>query len=63
LAIRSITVEGTCPDLKACMAAMMSAGVRPTSLGTAASAVRADGWQPEQESAPGGASAKPAAQA
>src|SRR6266516_1961018 len=63
LAMRSITVDGRCPDLNACMAATMSAGLRPVSGGTVASAVRAGAWQPEQESAPGGASAKPAAEA
>src|SRR5262245_54216431 len=62
LAIRSITVDGTCPALNACMTATMSAGLRPISRGTAASAVCVDAWQPEQERAPGGASAKPAAQ-
>src|SRR5438445_294867 len=51
LAMRSITVDGRCPDLNACMAATMSAGLRPVSGGTVASAVRAGAWQPEQESA------------
>src|SRR5262249_15029449 len=63
LAMRSITVDGTWPDLNACMAATMSAGLRPVSRGTVVCAVRAAGWQPEQDSAPGGASAGPAAEA
>src|SRR6516225_4097862 len=63
LAMRSITVDGTCPDLNACMAATMSAGLRPMSRGTVVCAVRAAGWQPEQERTPGGASAGPAAEA
>src|SRR6266511_2973012 len=63
LAMRSITVAGRCRDLNACMAATMSAGLRPVSGATVASAVRAGAWQPEQERAPGGASARPAAEA
>src|SRR5262245_45035971 len=63
LAMRSITVDGRCPDLNACMAATMSAGLRPVSGATAASAVCAGAWHPEQESAPGGASAGLAAEA
>src|SRR6266478_6120139 len=62
LAMRSITVAGVCPDLNACIAATMSAGLRPTSRDTVVCAVRAAGWQPEQERAPGGASAGPAAE-
>src|SRR5262249_33120818 len=63
LAMRSITVDGTWPDFNAAIAATMSAGLRPMSRGTVVCAVRAAGWQPEQERAPGGASAGPAAEA
>src|SRR5215475_832461 len=63
LAKRCITVDGCCPDLNACMAATMSAGLRPISRGTVVSTGRAVAWQPEQASAPGGASAGPAAEA
>src|SRR3954451_18821544 len=63
LAIRPITGEGSCPDLNASIAVTMSAGVRPLSRGTAVSAALVAGWQPEQERAPGGASAGPAAAA
>src|SRR5262245_54252831 len=63
LAKRCITVDGTCPDLNACMAVTMSAGLRPMSRGTVVSTDRAVAWQPEQASAPGGASAGPAAEA
>src|SRR6266496_2991379 len=62
LAMRSMTVEGSCPDLNACMAVTMSAGLRPTSRGTVVSTNLAAGWQPEQAAAPAGASAGPAAQ-
>src|SRR6516162_3954351 len=62
LAIFPITVDAVCPDLNACIAAVMSAGLRPMSLGTLVS-TRPDGWQPEQDVAPGGASASPAAEA
>src|SRR5262249_743105 len=54
LAMRPITVEGSCPDLKPCMAATRSAGSRPASRGTDVSTNRLAGWQPEQEDAPGG---------
>src|SRR6476646_4574251 len=63
LAIRPITVEGSCPDLNASIAVTMSAGLRPLSRGTVVSAARVAAWQPEQERAPGGASAGPAAAA
>src|SRR5262249_34780615 len=63
LAKRFITVDGTCPDLKPCIAVTMSAGLRPISRGTVVSTKRAVGWQPEQDAAPGGASAGPAAEA
>src|SRR5262245_54584940 len=63
LARRLITVDGICPDLKPCIAVTMSAGLRPTRRGTVVSTKRAAGWQPEQEAAPGGASAGPAAKA
>src|SRR5262249_50817347 len=63
LAKRCITVDGVCPDLNACMAATMSAGLRPMSRGTLVSTDRAVACQPEQDSAPGGASAGPAARA
>src|SRR5262249_47712365 len=62
LAMRSITVAGSCPDLKPCIAVTMSAGLRPTSRGTVVSTQRAVGWQPEQDAAPAGASAGPAAE-
>src|SRR5262245_17688938 len=62
LAMRPITVEAACPDLNACIAALMSAGLRPLSRGTLVS-TRPEGWQPEQDVAPGGASASPAAEA
>src|SRR5262245_4195227 len=61
LAMRSITVAGSCPDLNACIAVTMSAGLRPTNRGTVLSTPRPDGWQPEQDMAPGGASAAAAA--
>ena len=60
--MRPITVDATCPDLNACIAAVISPGLRPASRGTLVS-TRPDGWQPEQELAPGGASASPAAEA
>src|SRR5437899_12413298 len=60
--MRPITVEGVRPDLNASIAAAMSAGLRPVSRGTVVS-TRLAGWQPEQDVAPGGASASPAAQA
>src|SRR5437588_6602077 len=63
LAMRSITVDGSCPDLNACIAAVISAGLRPMSRGTAEFTVRAAGWQPEHDKAPGGASAALAASA
>src|SRR3954463_9925347 len=63
LAMRPITVEGSCPDLNASIAVTMSAGLRPLSLGTVVSAARVAAGQPEQERAPGGASAGPAAAA
>ena len=60
---RCITVDGSCPDLNACIAVTMSAGLRPMSRGTVVSTDRAVAWQPEQASAPGGASEGPAAEA
>src|SRR5258708_7864978 len=57
LAMRSITVEGRLPDLKSCIAVTSCAASRPASRGTVVSTERAAGWQPEQELAPGGASA------
>src|SRR5581483_2955568 len=51
---------GDCPLLKARMAWISSAGLRPMSLGTGETPARFAGWQPEQELAPGGASAGPA---
>src|SRR5262249_23283042 len=63
LAVRAITGDGTLPRFNACIAATMSAGLRPMSRGTVVCAVRAAGWQPEQERAPGGASAGSAAEA
>ena len=60
LAIRPITVEGSCPDLNASIAVTMSAGLRPLSRGTVVSAARVAAWQPEQERAPGAACAETA---
>jgi hypothetical protein len=57
LAIRAITVDGRSPERKACIAATISAGSRPRSGGTFASADALGGWQPEHEIAPGGGSA------
>ena len=61
LAIRAITVDGRSPERKACIAATISAGSRPRSGGTFASADALGGWQPEHEIAPGGGSAAAAA--
>src|SRR6266852_6600049 len=63
LAMRSITVDGRWPDLNASIAATMSPGLRSMSRGTVVSTDWAAGWQPEQDMAPGGASAGPAARA
>ena len=54
LAIRPITVEGRSPERKACIAAMISSGLRPTIRGTGVATAALAGWQPEQEAAPGG---------
>src|SRR5262249_44333542 len=56
LAIRSITVDGRCPVLKARICATMSATSRPARRGTALSTSAAAAWQPEQDDAPGGGS-------
>src|SRR5262245_27594405 len=61
--MRSITVDGSCPDLNACIAVTMSAGLRPISRGTVVSTDFDAEWQPEQDVAPGGASEGPAADA
>src|SRR5712692_3611578 len=62
LAMRSMTVDGFCPERNACMAATISAGLRPASRGTLVSTLALVGWQPVQEVAPdGGAAAVPAA--
>ena len=57
LAMRSITVAGRCPARKACIAATISAAGRPTRRGTGVCTAALAAWQPEQELAPGGASA------
>src|ERR1700730_8572051 len=57
LAMRSITVAGRWPERNACTAATMSAGLPPISRLTGVSTDRDAGWQPEQDEAPGGASA------
>src|SRR5260370_19966489 len=57
LAMRSITVPGRWPERNACTAATVSAGLPPISRLTGVSIDRDAGWQPEQDDAPGGASA------
>jgi hypothetical protein len=61
--MRSITVDGVCADLKACIAVTIDAGSRPMSRGIVVFTEGDVAWQPEQERAPGGASAGPAANA
>src|SRR6266481_1129805 len=57
LAIRPMTVEGRSSERKASIAATISSGSRPRIRGTGVFTVALAGWQPEQELAPGGASA------
>jgi hypothetical protein len=52
-----MTVAGRWPERNACTAVTISAGLRPVSRSTGVSTDRDPGWQPEQDEAPGGASA------
>ena len=55
--MRSITVTGRCPVRKACIAVTICVSGTPVSGDTGVFPDAAAGWQPEQELAPGGASA------
>ena len=58
LAMRSITVDGPLARLgTSASRSTICAASRPISRGTGVSTHAAAGWQPEQELAPGGASA------
>src|SRR4051812_39956482 len=57
LAIRSMMVPGRWPDLKSAIWLTISAAGRPASGGTGVPAFGLAAWQPEQDAAPGGASA------
>src|SRR5438132_12331019 len=57
LAMRSITVVGRCPARKACIAVTISTAGRPARRGTGVCTAALAAWHPEQELAPGGASA------
>src|SRR5579863_3556459 len=50
-------VEGRWPERNACIAVTISAALCPMSRPAGVSTAREAGWQPEQEEAPGGASA------
>src|SRR5262249_57815590 len=57
LAMRSITVAGRWPARNAFIAAVISVAGRPPRRGTGVATDALAAWQPEQELAPGGASA------
>jgi hypothetical protein len=57
LAMRSITVAGRCPERNACIAVTISTAERPARRGTGVCTAAFAAWHPEQELAPGGASA------
>src|SRR5579871_4740821 len=54
-------VEGRSPERNACIAMTISAALCPIRRPAGVSTVRESGWQPEQDEAPGGASAAAAA--
>ncbi len=54
---RSMMVAARCPLRNSCSAATVLAGSRPIRRGGVESSVALGEWQPEQDSAPGGASA------
>src|SRR5690349_8989272 len=58
--MRFITVAGVVPARKPCIAVTMAPGSRPMRRGTSVLTALEVAWQPEQERAPGGASASPA---
>ncbi len=58
---RSMMVAARCPLRNSCSAATVLAGSRPIRRGGVESSVALGEWQPEQDSAPGGASAAIAA--
>ncbi len=51
--MRSITVADRLPERNSCIAAMISAGLRPASGGTDVFNALLAGWQPEHAAAPG----------
>ena len=59
--VRALAVEGRWPERNAAIALTSWAASRPTSRGTAVSALRVAGWHPEQAAAPGGGASAPKA--